>query len=135
MLGLALMLPVIKTGGSRRQSVPESAGPVTSPKAGEDRATQLARELVAETQKRMDAGIATPLESVAALQELAVAEARGDELKIAAARVRFLESHLNFVKQKVQAGVVPEARIRETEKQLLEAREELEKMQKLESEK
>jgi serine/threonine protein kinase len=93
----------------------------------QDQAIRLARERPESARIRFDAGTASEPEVAAAMRNLAVAEARGDATRIAAAHVAFAESHADFVRKAQQAGETGGDELNQAESALNAARQELER--------
>ncbi|HEV7867475.1 MAG TPA: protein kinase [Chthoniobacteraceae bacterium] len=94
----------------------------------QDEGIRIAREKKEMVAKRAAAGMATQEEAVAAARDLAIAEARGDERKMAHARLEFAEESLRRLRAQHEAGVVSPADVLEGESRVNGARQDLDKV-------
>ena len=85
-----------------------------------------ARERLDETKQRVKNGTAPASEQAATERDLAIAEARDDEMKIATAQVAYAEVRLAMMKEQAQAGTVSATEVLEAEQALNTARLQLE---------
>jgi hypothetical protein len=94
----------------------------------QDENIRVARERLEETKARFEAGVVTSVEQAAAERNLAVAEARGDELKTATALLAYAEVHFKVLKAQVEQGTATSLAGLDAEQELNAARIRLEKV-------
>ncbi|MEO7319667.1 MAG: protein kinase, partial [Chthoniobacteraceae bacterium] len=81
-----------------------------------------AQEALLTTKKRVEVGVASPLDVAAAERNLAVAEARDDELKIATALLAYAETHYKITKAATEQGTASTMEALDAEQELNTAR-------------
>ncbi len=96
----------------------------------QDEAIQRTEQQLDETRARIKAGIPTTKSLKTAEMDLAIAEARGDEVKIAETRVKFATLELSLAKAEVEAGKKAPSVALEAEQVLNAARLQLEQARK-----
>ena len=97
----------------------------------QDEAIRIARERLSDTKKRVEIGVATPLDLGVAERDLAVVEARGHRVKIAEAGVAFAQVRIGVVKAQVQTGAASTAEMLDAEEALNNARLKLEEARRI----
>ena len=125
---VGLVVPILA-----RRSPPTFAASAEVRRANQSRLAALheaiiraARERLNETKQRIEKGTAPASEQAAAERDLAIAEAREDEMKIATAQVAYAEVRLALVKEQAQAGTVSATEALDAERALHTARLQLE---------
>jgi|GEM_PF-6856786 len=108
-------------------SAPTSAPDKAKLDAIYEEAIQLARQNLDMTRKRFEAGLCAALDVTKAERDVAVAEARGDTLRIAKARLAYANQALELVRHRVESGLASTEELHAVQNDKIEAEIEIAK--------
>jgi outer membrane protein TolC len=111
-------------GASNAAPKPAVTPPATNEtaKSDQDKVIARAKEQLEDVRKRVAVGVMAPIDESFAQMELAIAEARGNALKIADAKVLYHEQWLNAVEIRFRSGSATNADMQKAVSDLRDAR-------------
>lgn len=121
----ALQIEMAKAG--RASPTASTAADLAKLDAIYDEAVQLARQNLEMTRKRFEAGISSSLDVTKAERDVAVAEARGDTLRTAKARLAYAEQALALIQERVKSGLASTEELHAVQNDKIEAEIEIAK--------
>jgi hypothetical protein len=86
---------------------------------------RLAEQRLADVKKRIEVGVMTPLDLAAAQRDLSIAEARGNPVRMAEAKVRYATEYVELLRTQKESGTVGTDELAGAESELNKAKQEL----------
>ncbi len=127
LVALGLIIPQMQASRARNQAMPALEAEPEIRKA-EDEAIERAGQNLHDTKQRVAVGVATPDDEAEAEMQVAIAEARGDKVRILEATIAYLEIRILMERERIKVGVSTPAILTELELKLATEKLELQRL-------